>query len=265
MNLPFFIVDAFTNVPFGGNPAAVCIVEQDVDAAWMQNVAAETRLSETAFIQSGSGSRFNLRWFTPTVEVNLCGHATLASALVLWTEDRVPSSQNIEFETKSGLLTATRVAEGTAVDFPSISSHSIEVPPDLEDVLGIDFVWVGTAGEDLLIEVDDPVLVKNFQPNFSKLSTVETRRGIIITAKGDTDGSADFVSRFFAPRFGIDEDPVTGSAHCALGPYWGAKLGKQELNGHQVSARGGKIAIILAEDRISLIGNGVTVMKGELQ
>jgi len=265
MNLPFFIVDAFTNVPFGGNPAAVCIVEQDVDAAWMQNVAAETRLSETAFIQSGSGSRFNLRWFTPTVEVNLCGHATLASALVLWTEDRVPSSQNIEFETKSGLLTATRVAEGAAVDFPSISSHSIEVPPGLEDVLGIDFVWVGTAGEDLLIEVDDPVLVKNFQPNFSKLSTVETARGIIITAKGDTDGSADFVSRFFAPRFGIDEDPVTGSAHCALGPYWGAKLGKQELNGHQVSARGGKIAIILAEDRISLIGNGVTVMKGELQ
>ena len=266
MNHPFFIVDAFTRVAFGGNPAAVCLLREPVSPKWMQDVATETCLSETAFVQLGQDSKFQLRWFTPNCEVDLCGHATLASALVLWTEGVLPDSQSIHFETKSGCLTARRISEGIALGFPSIPSYPVEVPPHLQDALGVDMRWVGSAGDDLLVEVGKPASsVRDLQPNFPELSTVETRRGIIVTAKGDTNGDADFVSRFFAPRFGINEDPVTGSAHCALGPYWAVKLGKDQLKGHQLSARGGEVGVIVGTEGVSLIGEAVMVMKGALQ
>jgi len=265
MNQPFFIVDAFTRVAFGGNPAAVCLLEEQVSRKWMQDIAAETCLSETAFVQAGKDSTFGLRWFTPLCEVDLCGHATLASALVLWTEGMVHDSQSIDFETKSGCLTASRVDDGIALEFPSIPSYPVEVPAHLQDALGVDLRWVGSAGDDLLVEVDKPASVRDLQPDFSKLSIVKTRRGIIVTAKGDTNGDADFVSRFFAPRFGINEDPVTGSAHCALGPYWAVKLCKEHLKGHQLSARGGEVGVIVGAEGVSLIGEAAMVMKGALQ
>jgi PhzF family phenazine biosynthesis protein len=264
VNYPFFIVDAFTKVLFGGNPAAVCLLHEQVSTKWMQGIAAETCLSETAFVQLGENSKFKLRWFTPIVEVDICGHATLASALVLWKEGLVPGDQIIEFGTRSGLLTATQVDEGISLDFPLIVPSSFEPPSILRKALGVEMLWVGSAGSDILVEVESPSLVRGLEVNLSELRIVETR-GVIVTAKGDIGGTADFVSRFFAPRFGIDEDPVTGSAHCALGPYWAAKLGKSHLKGHQLSARGGEVGVIVGTDSVSLIGEAVMVMKGALQ
>ena len=264
MNYPFFIADAFAHAPFAGNPAAVCLLNEQVSPQWMQGLATETRLSETAFVQLGGDSKFALKWYTPTTEVDLCGHATLASAFVLWKEALVPGDQIIKFDTRSGLLTARQVSEGISIDFPLIIPSTSAPPSILGKALGVEMLWVGMAGPDILVEVESPSLVKEIEPNLSELKNVETR-GVIVTAKGDVDGDADFVSRFFAPRFGIDEDPVTGSAHCALGPYWAAKLGKERLKGHQLSSRGGEVGIIVGTQNVSLIGEVVMIMKGALQ
>lgn len=252
-------VDAFTDSAFQGNPAAVCILDRERDAAWMQNVAKEMNLSETAFLLHHPDG-FGLRWFTPAVEVALCGHATLASAHALW-EERVLET-DARFHTLSGLLTATRNGGRIELDFPAKTEEPAVVPPALIDSLGVMPVYVGRNQFDYLIEVETEAELRALNPDHARLRTIPVR-GVIVTARS-TDPRFDFVSRFFAPGSGVDEDPVTGSAHCALTPYWAKKLGKTEMTAYQASARGGVVHVRLAGDRVKLGGNAVTVFRGEL-
>lgn len=252
-------VDAFTDSAFQGNPAAVCILDRERDAAWMQNVAKEMNLSETAFLLHHADG-FGLRWFTPAVEVALCGHATLASAHALW-EERVLET-DARFHTLSGLLTATRNGGRIELDFPAKTEEPAVVPPALIDSLGVMPVYVGRNQFDYLIEVETEAELRALNPDHARLRTIPVR-GVIVTARS-TDPRFDFVSRFFAPGSGVDEDPVTGSAHCALTPYWAKKLGRTEMTAYQASARGGVVHVRLAGDRVKLGGNAVTVFRGEL-
>ncbi len=254
-------IDAFTDRPFTGNPAAVCLLEAARDAEWMQAVAAEMNLSETAFVVPGNGS-FNLRWFTPTVEVDLCGHATLASAHALWTEGIVATDDPIVFETKSGLLTCARADGRIELDFPALPLTDIEPPSDLMDALGITPSYVGESRLDHFVFVDEEQAVRSMQPDYATLRTLPNR-GLIVTSASD-DARFDFISRYFAPAAGIDEDPVTGSAHCCLAPYWAERLGKSEMTGFQASARGGIVHVRVAGDRVVLGGEAVTVFRGTL-
>jgi len=254
-------VDAFTHVPFAGNPAAVCVLSAPRDEAWMRNVAREMNLSETAFLHPLDDGGFSLRWLTPAVEVDLCGHATLASAHVLWQDGHLPKGQTARFHTKSGLLTAIQKEDWIEMDFPA-TPNTPETPPDgMLQALGIpNPVYVGRNKFDYLVEIDSEAALRALQPDHSTLRKISVR-GIIVTARGK---EYDFVSRFFAPGSGIDEDPVTGSAHCALAPYWAAKLGKTTFNALQASARGGNIRIRLEGDRCKLQGQAVTIMHGDL-
>ena len=266
MPAALYIVDAFTNVRFAGNPAAICLLTDRADAFWMQNVAAEMNLSETAFLnQRGEALEegFDLRWFTPLAEVDLCGHATLASAHILWTTGALSEVEVIRFHTRSGLLTATSDEGWIELDFPALMAKTVLPPPNLKSALTIEPVWVGWTGMDYLVEVPHAAAVRDLTPDFAALLEVETR-GIIVTARAEKNYGADFVSRFFAPRYGIDEDPVTGSAHCSLGPYWAAKLHKKELVGHQLSGRGGEVRVAVDGHRVRLSGKAVTVLRGEL-
>ncbi len=259
-------IDAFAAGPFQGNPAAVCLLESPGTTAWMQSVALEMNLSETAFIhriESDDGSLYELRWFTPKIEVDLCGHATLAAAHLLWDRGLIRPNQLARFDTKSGRLTARREGEEIVLDFPAVRSSAIEPPPSLADGLGVEPIAVLSNRFDLLLEFDSAELVRNLQPDFRQLATIEAR-GIIVTARSDLPTESDFISRFFAPRAGIDEDPVTGSAHCALGPYWGPKLSKVAMRGFQASPRGGHVGVRLVEDRVELTGRAVTVFRGDL-
>jgi predicted PhzF superfamily epimerase YddE/YHI9 len=254
-----FQIDAFTDAPFKGNPAAVCILDGERDAAWMQSVAAEMNLSETAFLlhyQDG----FSLRWFTPAVEVDLCGHATLASAHALW-EERILETE-ARFHTRSGLLTATRNGEWIELDFPVKAEERAEAPPLLLESLGANATYVGRNQFDYLVEVATEDELRALQPDHARLRTIPVR-GVIVTARS-SDPRFDFVSRFFAPGSGVDEDPVTGSAHCALTPYWAKKLGKDEMTAFQASPRGGVVRVRLAGDRVKLGGRAVTIFRGEL-
>ncbi|MEB3357303.1 MAG: PhzF family phenazine biosynthesis protein [Synechococcales bacterium] len=261
MALTLLQVDAFTNQPFSGNPAAVCILPSPPPAVWMQQVAREMNLSETAFLVPGEGG-FNLRWFTPTVEVDLCGHATLASAHVLWSEGHWPSDQPAQFHTRSGLLTAVRRADWIDLDFPASVAIATAPPAGLAQALGIQPVLVAiTDSSYLLVEVDSPTVVRSLQPDFGQLREIPVH-GIIVTSRGETP--YDFVSRFFAPRMGIDEDPVTGSAHCVLAPFWCDRLQQTECLGYQASARGGVVKVCCQGDRVILSGQAVTVLRGEL-
>jgi PhzF family phenazine biosynthesis protein len=262
MPLRLFQVDAFTDRPFAGNPAAVCLLDGPRDDAWMQAVAAEMNLSETAFLlPEGDGHR--LRWFTPTVEVDLCGHATLASAHVLWEEGLLADGAQARFATRSGPLTATRRGSQVELDFPAVVPQPADPPSGLLDALGVEARAVARAGDDYLVEVASEAALRALQPDLARLRAVEAR-GVIVTARPAPGTNAHFVSRFFAPASGIDEDPVTGSAHCALAHYWAAKLGRGTFRALQLSARGGVVDIGLLRDRVLLRGTAVTIFRGDL-
>ena len=261
MALRIFQVDAFTAKPFAGNPAAVCVLAHAADKRWMQHVAREMNLAETAFLFRQDDA-WNLRWFTPTVEVDLCGHATLASAHVLWQDGHLPAGTQARFDTKSGRLTADRRGEWIEMDFPAQPAQPATPPDGLLDALGVVGKWVGKSRTDYLVEVEDEAQVRALQPDFRRLSTLPMR-GVIVTSRASSD-AFDFISRFFAPGAGVDEDPVTGSTHCCLAPYWAAQLGKQKMVGYQASPRGGVVAVRTAGDRVILGGQAVTVLRGEL-
>ncbi len=261
MPLPIFHVDAFTDHPFFGNPAAVCILDSARDTAWMQNVAAEMNLSETAFILPQEDG-FSLRWFTPTVEVDLCGHATLASAHTLWDADYLKPDVPARFHTRSGLLTCVRLGDWIEMDFPADPEKPVSPPAALISGLGVPFRYVGRGRSNYVVELESEAAVRNLKPDFKELMALG-RSCSMVTSRATTAGF-DFVSRFFAPGDGLDEDPVTGSAHCLLAPYWSAKLAKSEMTGYQASARGGVVRVRLAGDRVKLSGQAVTVLRGEL-
>jgi PhzF family phenazine biosynthesis protein len=261
MALPLFQVDAFTDRPFAGNPAAVCLLPGPADEVWMQSVAREMNLSETAFLHP-DGDGYHLRWFTPAVEVALCGHATLASAHALWEEGRLPAGRQARFQTKSGLLTADRQGEWIELDFPATAPTAAPPPAGLVDALGVTPRYVGKSRFDYLLEVESEETVRGLKPDLAALERVEAR-GVIVTAPARTAGF-DFVSRFFAPRAGVAEDPVTGSAHCALGPYWQSRLRKNSFVAYQASSRGGTVRVEVRGDRVRLGGQAVTVLRGTL-
>ena len=261
MKTPIFQVDAFTHDPFRGNPAAVCILDSPRSDAWMLAVAQEMNLSETAFLLA-EGEGYRLRWFTPAVEEKLCGHATLASAHVLWESGKLNPGAIALFNTLSGVLTAAKFDSLIELNFPSNPPEPVDPPLFLLDALGVSPLFVGKSPFDYLVEVAEDEIIKNLQPDMTLLRKIDTR-GIIITSRS-TDPKFDFISRFFAPHDGIDEDPVTGSAHCCLGPYWKEKLGKSSFNAYQASPRGGIVAVRLEGNRIILGGEAVTVMGGEL-
>ncbi len=261
MGLPLFQVDAFTDRPFAGNPAAVCILNEPGDAAWMQQVAREMNLSETAFL-SRQNDGYSLRWFTPAVEVALCGHATLASAHVLWEQGHLPAGAQARFHTKSGLLTAVQSDDWIELDFPAKPEQPAESIPDLAEALGTTPIYVGMSQFDCLVEVESEADVRTLQPDLARLAAIPAR-GIIVTSRASTPGY-DFVSRFFAPNVGVPEDPVTGSAHCVLSPFWSKRLGRARLTGYQASPRGGVVRVRLDGERVYLGGQAVTVLRGEL-
>jgi PhzF family phenazine biosynthesis protein len=264
---PLFHVDAFASGPFTGNPAAVCLLEAAPDPGWMQAVAAEMNLSETAFVRAlddldggEGGGRFELRWFTPTVEVDLCGHATLASAHVLWETRALAVDTPARFETRSGVLTATRAGGEVELDFPADEVTPADADPGLLDALDVADAVASRGRIGWVLELAGADAVRAVRPDFARLAAFDIA---VLTSPSD-DPAHDFVSRCFGPKFGIDEDPVTGSAHCALGPYWAKRIGKRELTGYQASARGGVVRVRVDGDRTALAGRAVTVARGEL-
>ncbi|MFC2094995.1 PhzF family phenazine biosynthesis protein [Candidatus Bipolaricaulota bacterium] len=264
MTIPIYQVDAFAEKPFAGNPAGACILEKPADEGWMQSVAMEMNVSETAFVVRREDGDFDLRWFTPAVEVALCGHGTLATSHILYELGILKSDEVARYHTQSGLLQARQVADGMIeLDFPATPPEDCEAPEGLLEALGLQSaVYVGRSRFDYLVEVDSEKLVRTLTPDFAQLTSLGVR-GVIVTAKSD-QAELDIVSRFFAPGAGIDEDPVTGSAHCALTPYWASKLGKKELSAYQASARGGRLNCTLAGDRVKLAGEAITMLRGEL-
>ena len=254
-------VDAFTDRPFAGNPAAVCILSQERDAQWMQNVAREMNLSETAFLLRQEDG-YNLRWFTPAVEVELCGHATLASAHVLWETVCLKQEEEARFHTLSGLLTAKLKGGWIEMNFPAERETAAPATPGLEKALGVTFNYVGKNRFDYLVEVNAEEAIRNMAPDFTLLGAIPMR-GVMVTSRS-ASREYDFISRFFAPQVGVNEDPVTGSAHCCLGPYWSKRLGKNELTGYQASSRGGVVRVRPEGDRVIIGGQAVTVLQGEL-
>jgi len=261
MSLPLCQVDAFADRPFAGNPAAVCLLPGPRDTAWMQSVAAEMNLSETAFLHTENDG-WRLRWMTPTVEVQLCGHATLASAHVLWETGALPVAAAARFYTLSGLLTASRQGADIELNFPAKPVTAAEAPAGLAEALGVKPQFVGRNAFDYLAEVDSAETVRRVRPDMPRLAQLPVR-GVIVTSRSDQP-QFDFVSRFFAPAAGVNEDPVTGSAHCALGPFWQTRLGRSEFTAFQASARGGVVKVRVAGDRVYLSGRAVTVWRGEL-
>lgn len=258
------VADAFTDQPYRGNPAAVVVLERARDEAWMRDVAREMNLSETAFLVTRADG-FDLRWFTPAVEVELCGHATLASAHVLWSEGRLARDAVARFHTKSGVLTAARRGAWIELDFPATRAQPSEAPEGLFEALGAVGNDVRRSKFDYLVAYDDEATVRAMRPDFARLRTLPVR-GIIATARASTTAASegfDVVSRFFAPGSGIDEDPVTGSAHCALGPYWAQVLSKDDLVCFQASARGGTVRVGVRGERVQLAGQAVTTWRGE--
>jgi PhzF family phenazine biosynthesis protein len=255
------VVDAFAGRPFSGNPAAVCILPSPRDELWMKLVAREMNLSETAFLHRVEDG-WSLRWFTPAAEVDLCGHATLASAHTLWETGTAPPDELLRFHTRSGWLTCRRDDNGIIMDFPAKIAQPCEIPAGMNDALGCEVLAASLNGMDFLLEVASEPVLRKLRPRFDALAALPVR-GTIVTARSD-DPSFDFVSRFFAPAVGVNEDPVTGSAHCALGPYWAGKLGKTDFTAYQASERGGIVRVSVRGDRVLLAGNAVTVSRVEL-
>ena len=261
--IPLSVVDAFTDTPFRGNPAAVCLLNSWPSDGWLQLVGREMNLAETAFLRHRAGGEYELRWFTPTVEVALCGHATLAAAHSLW-ESGTAIQDSLAFATnKSGLLTARRLPSGEIeLDFPAQLATQCVAPAGLLESLGANATAVARNESDYLVEVATEAEVRALTPDLTQLARIECR-GVIVTAKSD-DARYDFVSRFFAPQSGIDEDPVTGSAHCCLAVWWGNKLNKVEMTGYQASVRGGVVRVVRAGERVKLIGRAITISRGQL-
>ena len=261
MTLTLHQIDAFTDRPFGGNPAAVCLLDSEADRDWMQSVAREMNLSETAFLFRRGDGDWSLRWFTPGAEVDLCGHATLASAHFLWDQRLLDTTESARFHTRSGLLTCVRDGDWILMDFPALPTAPAQEPAGLAEALGAAPVAVWQSTWDLVVEFADAASVRNLKPRFHDLLPF-AERGVLVTAPGDR--SYDFVSRFFAPIHRIDEDPVTGSAHCVLTPFWAARLGKSEMLAYQASARGGELRVAARGERVQLGGKAVTVLTGNL-
>jgi PhzF family phenazine biosynthesis protein len=258
-----FTVDAFTGKPFSGNPAAVCLAEGAADATWMQDVAREMNLSETAFLSRRADADYDLRWFTPAVEVDLCGHATLASAHVLFEEGHVDFDAAITFHTRSGELSCKHVHTGRIeMNFPACPVQEATPPDGLLEALGADPKFVGTSSVGYIVELPTESDVRALRPDFAAMRRIPADAWACVTAPAD--GDFDFVSRFFAPQGGIDEDPVTGSAHCALAYFWAQKTGRRAFRAYQCSARGGVVFAELVADRVKLGGQAVTVSRGEL-
>jgi PhzF family phenazine biosynthesis protein len=264
MRAPIFHVDAFADRPFAGNPAAVCLLAEEPEDAWLAAVAAEMNLSETAFLRR-EDSAWRLRWFTPAVEVDLCGHATLASAHVLWEAGYADPAESLVFRTRSGDLSAVRKDRAIELDFPAEPASPAEPPAGLLEALGVAAPrFTGRNRFDYLLALDAERAVREARPDFRALAAAGgAARGVMITAPSDAP-EFDFVSRFFAPASGIDEDPVTGSSHCCLGPFWAQRLGKRELVGFQASRRGGVVRVRVDGERVALGGRAVTVLRGEL-
>jgi len=262
MNIPIYQVDAFTIKPFTGNPAAVCLLEQAKDDTWMQAVAAEMALSETAFLVPKSNG-YHLRWFTPTTEVKLCGHATLASAHILFENGFYEEDELIEFYTLSGTLNASYIDGFVELDLPRRDAKLIDPPQALSKALGIKPVSAASYGDEMILaELDGEDSIRGLAPNFELLKALSFQ-DVIVTAKAKKE-KYDFISRFFAPKVGINEDPVTGSAHCLLGPYWAPKLNKQEFLAFQASARSGEVRVRLQGERVFVGGKAITVLQGKL-
>jgi PhzF family phenazine biosynthesis protein len=261
MGLKIFQVDAFTDEAFKGNPAAVCVLPQPRDEVWMQNLAREMNLSETAFLRRQKAG-FDLRWFTPAVEVDLCGHATLASAHILWETGLLTAKEQARFHTRSGLLTAERRQDWIELNFPATPDQPAATPPGLGEALGVTPKYTGKSKFDYLVETDTEENVRNLRPDFNLLREMKVR-GVMVTSRASSAGY-DFVSRFFAPGAGIDEDPVTGSAHCCLGPFWSRRLGKKELVAYQASKRGGTVRVRVSGERVYLSGQAITILRAEL-
>lgn len=258
-----FQIDAFTDAPFKGNPAAVCLLDgADVDDRWMQSVAAEMNLSETAFVGRHDGD-WSLRWFSPAIEIALCGHATLATAHALLEEGLLAAGGTANFHTMSGVLTAKQDGELIELDFPATIAEPSAPAEGLIEALGAQPVRVSLNRFDYLVEMANEDDIRSLTPDFAMLRRIRVR-GVIVTSRASTPGF-DFISRFFAPGSGIDEDPVTGSAHCALAPYWAPRLGKTEFRAYQASPRGGVLRVRLAGDRVRMAGRAVTVLRGELR
>ncbi len=261
MSVTVFQVDAFTDKPFAGNPAGVCLLREPRGDRWMQDVAAEMNVSETAFLLTQDGG-YNLRWFTPTVEVDLCGHATLASAHVLWEQGLLRPHDQARFHTRSGLLSATRQGDRIEMDFPAEPAGKVSPPAELVDALGITPVFVGKSRSNHLVELDSEQAVRDVQPDLLRLARLPGGN-VMVTARADSN-AFDFVSRYFAPACGIDEDPVTGSAHCCLGPHWQARLNRDSFVAYQASRRGGIVHVRVSGDRVLLGGQAVTIFRAEL-
>ena len=264
MGEKIFQIDAFTDKPFSGNPAAVCILTRHHDDAWMQYVAREMNLSETAFLEEKENG-YNLRWFTPAVEIDLCGHATLASAHALWETGYMDAKDNCRFYTKSGLLAAKRDKHNDGwieMNFPAEPETRTTAPADLCQALGVGVNYAGKNRFDYLVEIDSEETLRGIDPDFALLNTIQMR-GVIVTSPSASK-EYDFVSRFFAPQVGVNEDPVTGSAHCCLAPYWAARLGKDDMVGYQASPRGGFARVRVDNDRVHLGGQAVTILQGKL-
>jgi len=261
MSAPLYLVDSFTSQAFAGNPAGVVLLDAPQNENWMQRVAAEVNQAETAFLVRQQDG-FDLRWFTPTVEVDLCGHATLGSAHILWEEGYLASGMEARFHTRSGILKASPDSGWIKLDFPATPPEPCEVPDGLLQSLGLSGGSVLRSRFDYLVSIESAEQIRRLVPDLVAMRKIPSR-GVIVTAASDLP-DADFVSRFFAPRFGVDEDPVTGSAHCALAPYWAQRLGRKRLTGYQASPRGGFVRVEHAGERVLLSGKAVTVYKATL-
>jgi PhzF family phenazine biosynthesis protein len=259
---PIWVVDAFTRERFRGNPAAVCVLPAPAPEAWMRQVAAELNLAETSFVVARADGGWDLRWFTPTVEVALCGHATLAAAHVLWESGRLAAALPARFHTRSGWLECVERSGLIEMDFPARPATQAEAPAGLAQALGADLRWCGQSAEDWLVEMPHAAIVRGMDPDLTALARIPAR-GIIVTAPSDLP-DYDFISRFFGPAAGVPEDPVTGSAHCTLGPFWAARLGRTTLRGWQASRRGGAVEVECLGNRVRLRGPAVTAWRGEL-
>lgn len=261
MTAPITLVDAFTSRAFGGNSAAICLLESPGDETWMRLVARELAMPATAFLHP-DGDGYRLRWFTSTTELELCGHGTLASAHVLWESGRLPSDRAAAFRTRGGALGARRHGDWIELNFPATPAVDAPAPAGLVEALGVTPRWVGRSRLDYIVEVGDEQIVRDLQPDFARLREVQTR-GVIVTSRSASP-ERDFVSRFFAPSTGLNEDPATGSAHCCLGPFWAERLGRSSLVAHQISSRGGVLKVTVDGDRARLEGQAVTILKGEI-
>ncbi|GCE21771.1 PhzF family phenazine biosynthesis protein [Dictyobacter kobayashii] len=262
MSLRLFHVDAFTHTPFAGNSAAVCVLDGPREDSWLQLVAREMNLAATAFLYPQDDG-YRLRWFSASVELELCGHGTLASAHTLWEQGYLASNAEAHFYTRGGFLTARQAGEWIELNFPAKPEVAAENNTVITASLGVTPRYVGKSQLDYLVELDSEETVRNLRPDFGQMATLPAR-GVIITAAATDSSDYDFVSRFFCPSVGINEDPVTGSAHCVLSPFWSKRLGRAQLTGYQASERGGIVRVLHDGDRVRLGGQAVTVMHSEL-